>query len=156
MPESARNLKQALPVTPPPPTTAAPPPLNIHLPNVYSGGQSSEYPAKGETGGSTPLHDRAAVMTGALAKHGQALRDLFGHRGPQRGGGQEVLLREPGRLLKAAEERQARAQEIKGSASLEIKLARGLAPARGVKTTGSLFREVKLDRVGTPVAGTES
>ena len=50
-------------------------------PAAYWRQQSSQYPAPGETSGAQDRHD--------LAKHGQALRELFGHRGPQREQGQE-------------------------------------------------------------------
>ena len=152
--------------------SSKPPPANIHIPNVYRGGQSSEYPAKGE-------------VSGALAKHGAELRKMFGHRGPQKAptierpalpptmlpGQQDVSLRpgdlarltergnrpEPGSLLRAADARQAAASathKVEGSASLHVKLAAGLAPVGGMKTKGSLFREVRMDRAPLPLAST--
>jgi hypothetical protein len=101
------------------------------------------------------VHAKDAAKVAAL--HGQALRDHFGHRGAQkdRSLGQEVR-REPGSLLRAADQRQAAAlkHEITGSASLHVKLASGLAPASGVKTKGSLFKEIRLDRAPQPLANT--
>ena len=98
-------------------------------------------------------------VSAALSKHGEALRKMFGHRGPQRQPGelgQEVMRREPGSLLRAADQRQASAlkHEITGSASLHVKLASGLAPVSGVKTKGSLFKEIRLDRAPQPLANT--
>ncbi len=129
-----KNVAVAGPVAP---STAAPR-ANIHIPNVYSqSGESSEYPAKGET-------------SGALAKHGEALRKMFGHRGAQRKDGalgQEVR-REPGSLLRAADARQAAVQKhaVRGEASLKIALASGLKPVGGVKSSGNLFKQIQLDR----------
>jgi hypothetical protein len=102
-------------------------------------------------------HAKDAAKVAAL--HGQALRDHFGHRGPQRQPGelgQEVMRREPGSLLRAADQRQAAAlkHEITGGASLHVKLAAGLAPVSGVKTKGDLFREVRLDRAPLALAST--
>jgi len=66
------------------------------------------------------------------------------------------MRREPGSLLRAADQRQASAlkHEITGSASLHVKLASGLAPVSGVKTKGSLFKEIRLDRAPQPLANT--
>jgi hypothetical protein len=104
------------------------------------------------------LHDRPPMQgQHALAKHGEALREMFGHRGEQkdRSLGQEVR-REPGSLLRASDQRMAQAlkHEVTGSASLHVKLAAGLAPASGVKTKGGLFKEVRLDRAPLPLAST--
>jgi len=172
------NTAVAGPVAPPKinlppvaPYTIAPR-ANIHIPNVYSGRESSEYPAPGEVSGSH--------IPGALAKHGAELRKMFGERGPQRApmierpplpGQQDVSLRpgdlsrltekrnrhEPGSLLRAADQRQAAASakhEITGSASLRIKLASGLVPDGGTKTKGNLFKEIRLDRAPQPLAST--
>jgi hypothetical protein len=64
--------------------------------------------------------------------------------------------REPGALLRASNQMQANAlkHEITGSASLHVKLAAGLAPVSGMKTKGSLFKEVRLDRAPQPLANT--
>jgi hypothetical protein len=66
----------------PPPTTAAPP-SNIRLPNVYGGGQSSEYPAKGEASGSSPLHNRAAAA--ALGVTHTTIQNDLANNLPQNG-----------------------------------------------------------------------
>jgi hypothetical protein len=78
---------------------------------------------------------------------------------PKEGTGQQASLhrREPGSLLRAADQRQAAASakhEITGSASLHVKLAAGLAPASALKTKGSLFKETRLDRAPLPLAST--
>jgi hypothetical protein len=167
-----KNTSVAGPVAPPkinlPPVA---PRANIHIPNVFSGRESSEYPAPGERSGSQ-IH-------GALAKHGAELRKMFGERGPQKApierpavpGEQDVSLRpgdlsrlserrnrpEPGSLLRAADQRQAAASakhEVTGSASLHVKLAAGLAPASALKTKGNLFKETRLDRAPLPLAST--
>ena len=136
--------------------------------------QSSEYPAPGEVSGSQ--------IPGALAKHGAELRKMFGERGPQRApmierptlpGEQDVSLRpgdlsrltgrrnrpDPGALLRAGQRAgilgsSSAKHEITGSASLHVKLAAGLVPAKGAKTTGDLFKEVRLDRAPLPLAST--
>jgi hypothetical protein len=41
--------------------------------------------------------------------------------------------------------------EITGGASLHVKLASGLAPVGGIKTNGSIFQTVKLDRAPSRV-----
>ena len=106
---------------------------------------------------------------------------MFGERGPQKApmierpplpGQQDVSLPplhrgdlaklerrnrpEPGALLRAADERQAAVQKhsVSGEASLKIALASGLKPVGGVKSTGSLFKEIRLDRAPLPLAGT--
>jgi hypothetical protein len=69
---------------------------------------------------------------------------------------QASLRREPGSLLRASNQMQASAlkHEITGSASLHVKLAAGLAPVSGMKTKGSLFKEVRLDRAPLALANT--
>ena len=131
-------------------------------------------PGSGLTTGSVLSADVPANggVSAALAKHGEALRKMFGERGLQKAptverpplpGQQDVSLRpgdlrrrEPGSLLRAADQRQAAAlkHEITGSASLHVKLAAGLAPVSGVKTKGDLFREVRLDRAPLALAST--
>lgn len=113
-------------------------------------------------------------MSAALAKHGEALRKMFGERGPQKApsierqalpaGQQDVSLRpsdlqrrEPGALLKASNKMQADASathKVTGEASLRIKLASGLIPDGGVKNKGSLFKSVRMDRAPLPLAST--
>jgi len=46
--------------------------------------------------------------------------------------------------------------KVTGDASLTVKLARGLTTEGGVKTSGNLFKEVKLARSAIPVASTDS
>jgi muramidase (phage lysozyme) len=119
-----------------------------------------------------PVTPTPTATSSTLAKHGAELRKMFGERGPQRApmverpslrGQQDVSLRpgdlhrrEPGALLRAADQRQAAAlkHEITGSASLHVKLAAGLAPVSGVKTKGDLFREIRLDRAPLSLAST--
>jgi len=122
--------------------------------------------------GRSPSGPAPTSISSTLAKHGEALRKMFGERGLQKAptverpplpGQQDVSLRpgdlrrrEPGSLLRAADQRQAAAlkHEITGSASLHVKLAAGLAPVSGVKTKGDLFREVRLDRAPLALAST--
>jgi hypothetical protein len=68
----------------------------------------------------------------------------------------DLRRRESGALLRASNQMQAAAlkHEITGSASLHVKLASGLAPVSGVKTKGSLFKEIRLDRAAPPLAST--
>ena len=102
------------------------------------------------------LHDRPPLQSQhELARHGQALRDLFGHRGEQRDRslGQEVR-RDPLELLHLSDQRQAAASathKITGGATLNVRLASGLAPVGGVKNTGNAFQTVKLDRAPSRV-----
>jgi muramidase (phage lysozyme) len=129
-------------------------------------------PATAVAGGPGRSPSGPATTSETLAKHGEALRKMFGERGPQKAptidrpslpGQQDVSLRpgdlqrrEPGSLLRAADQRQAAAlkHEITGSASLHVKLASGLAPVSGVKTKGDLFREIRLDRAPLALANT--
>ena len=45
-------------------------------------------------------------------------------------------------------------QKIEGSASLHVKLSARLAPAKGVKATGDLFKEIRMDRAPLPLSST--
>ncbi len=103
-------------------------------------------------------------ISSTLAKHGEALRKMFGERGPQKAlridrpalpGQQDVSLRpgdlqrrEPGALLRASSQMQAEAikHSVTGEASLKIALASGLKPVGGVKSSGNLFKQIQLDR----------
>ena len=103
------------------------------------------------------LHDRQPMQgQHDLAKHGEALREMFGRR-IDRSLGQEVR-RDPGALLRAADQRQAAVaattHKVQGEASLRIKLASGLVPDNGAKNKGNLFREIRLDRAPVPLAST--
>jgi hypothetical protein len=65
--------------------------------------------------------------------------------------------REPGSLLRAADQRQAAALKhtVSGEASLKIALASGLKPVGGVKSSGNLFKQIQLDRASPlPLAQT--
>jgi hypothetical protein len=122
--------------------------------------------------GRSPSGPVAEATSGAQAKHGEALRKMFGERGPQKAptvghqplpGQQDVSLRpgdlrrrEPGSLLRAADQRQAAALKhtVSGEASLKIALASGLKPVGGVSTKGSLFKEIRMDRAPLPLAST--
>jgi hypothetical protein len=148
---------------------------NWFFPTIKPGPYAASESPNRTAGKVEPLHDRPAVMSGMLAKHGEALRKTFGERGPQKppaierqalpAGQQDVSLRpgdlqqrrEPGALLKARHEMQAHASathKIEGEASLRIKLASGLVPDGGVKNKGSLFREIRMDRAPLPLAST--
>ena len=90
-----------------------------------------------------------------LAKHGQALREMFGHRGPQRGGGQEVMNdRQPGALWRKSRQAEAAVHKVTGEASLRVSLASGLKPEGGIRSTGDLFKKIVLDKAARPVAST--
>jgi hypothetical protein len=107
-----------------------------------------------------------------IAKHGEALRAIFGHRGHQRteamlhdrpafvtpwkrGNAPEQEVRaEPGSLLRAAKAAGLNGggkTTVAGEARLRVELASGLKPGGGVKTKGELFKEVRLDRAAGPV-----
>ena len=156
-PNKMAGALPARPVTPTPPKFDLPP---MPQPNI---------PANGD-------------MSAALAKHGEALRKMFGERGPRKApmierpplrGEQDVSLPplhrgdlaklerrnrpEPGALLRAADERQAAVQKhsVSGEASLKIALASGLKPVGGVKSSGNLFKQIQLDRASPlPLANT--
>jgi len=106
-----------------------------------------------------------------LAKHGEALREMFGHRGPQKRpdverlplpGQQDVSLRpgdlgrrsEPGSLLRQSRQAEAAVHKVQGEASLHVKLAQGLAPVGGIKSKGDLFKKLTLDKAAMATAST--
>jgi hypothetical protein len=65
--------------------------------------------------------------------------------------------REPGALLRAADQRQAAVQKhsVSGEASLKIALSSGLKPVGGVKSSGNLFKQIQLVRASPlPLAST--
>jgi hypothetical protein len=65
--------------------------------------------------------------------------------------------RDPGALLKASNQMQAAALKhtVNGEASLKIALSSGLKPVGGVKSSGDLFKQIRLDRASPlPLAST--
>jgi hypothetical protein len=65
---------------------------------------------------------------------------------------------EPGSLLRAADQRQAAVaattHRVSGEASLKVALGPGLIPNGGIKSKGSLFKEIRMDRAPLPLANT--
>ena len=66
--------------------------------------------------------------------------------------------RKSGSLLRAADARQAAVgattHRVLGEASLKVALGPGLIPNGGIKSKGSLFKEIRMDRAPLPLAST--
>jgi hypothetical protein len=141
------------------------PPHLIHMPNTGKGGEgdaSSYFGLKNQLGeaigqaakgavaaGQAPPPPKSAEPPPAVAAPGyDAIRKRLEETG---GTGQQAsnILDHAG---KAGVIQTPGSSKVTGEASLSIKLAGGLAPDGGVKTSGSLFKEIQMDRGAVPYA----